>query len=206
MNNIEREINKIEYCFKSIVGRIITNKMASCYSKTFNTKILKPFQYGKDINDQDWYSPNTDSDFRYFFEELDLKKNHCLYWFELESNDKANALNILLNNYRREKGIKHNRVVPATNKNENSNVLYVGIRRGALKPKIPTNIVGRINQHLGYYKVTSTQGLQLVHYARGLDFEITLNVVEFEGLDNPIYLNIIEKMMADKLKPLCGRH
>jgi len=59
---------------------------------------------------------------------------------------------------------------------------------------------------MGYYKNSRTQGLQLVHLAKGKDFEITLNVVEFKDLENPMYLNVIEKMVADELKPLCGRH
>lgn len=201
-------IQSIDTKFNTIVSKITTKKAESFYSKTFNTKNLKPFQYGKNIKGVDWYSPNTDSDLRYFFQDLDLKKNHCLYWFELETKEKAIELNNLLNTYRKEKGVKHNRVVPATNKNDDSNILYVGIRQGGCRKDGLTNIVGRINQHLGYYKVPTTQGLQLVHYAQGLDFEITLNVVEFSDLDNErvMYLNMIEKLVAKKLKPLCGRH
>lgn len=84
--------------------------------------------------------------------------------------------------------------------------MYVGIRQGGKTLSGLTNIVGRINQHLGYYKVPTTQGLQLVHYAKGKDFQLTMNVVEFKDLENPMYLNLIEKMVADELRPLCGRH
>jgi hypothetical protein len=197
--NIKSEINFIEKKLESIVNKIVKKEVDSFYSKKFNTKDLKEYQ-------EDRYSPNIDLDFRYFFEELDNKENHCLYWFELETENKAIELNNSMNNYRLKKDSPNYRTVPATNKNEKSNVLYVGIRRGKQKPSNLSNIVGRINQHMGYYKVARTQGLQLVHYAKGLDFEITLNVVEFKDLKNPMYLNLIEKMVANKLEPLSGRH
>ncbi|GAA3654848.1 hypothetical protein [Flavivirga jejuensis] len=106
----------------------------------------------------------------------------------------------------KKKGDEGYRNIPAKNKNERSNVLYIGIRRGskANNPKT-TNIVGRINQHLGYYKNQNTQGLQLIHIAKNCDFKLTLNVVEIVST-NSIYLNIIEKKVADILQPLCGRH
>lgn len=139
-----------------------------------------------------------------------------MYWFELESNKKAEELNNLLNDYRQKKDkILNYKTVPATNKNKDSNILYVGIRQGGgSKDKKDkegnitlgvTNIVGRINQHLGYYHVASTQGLQLYEYAKGLDFNITIKVIEFVGLDTK-YLNIIEKLVAKELEPLSGRH
>ncbi len=195
------EINLINSKLEAIVDKIIAKEVEGFYSKKFNTKNLKDYQ-------EDRYSPNVDEDFRYLFEELDHKHNHCLYWFELETESKANELNDLINAFRTPKGTTGHRTVPAKNKNTNkgSKVLYVGIRRGKKKPANLTNIVGRINQHMGYYKVNRTQGLQLVHYAQGLDFEITLNVIEFKDIQNPMYLNLLEKMVADRLKPLCGRH
>lgn len=203
---IESLIESIESQLNIIVSDILSKSVEGFYSKQFNTKDLKAYEYNKNRKDKDWYSPNTDKNFGYLFKELDLKENHCLYWFELETLEKTKALNNLINNYRLKKGQEDYRVVPSSNKNVNSKVLYVGIRRGAKSKSGLTNIVGRINQHLGYYKVQSTQGLQLIHYAQGLDFQITLNVVEFEDLENPMYLNLLEKMVADKLIPLCGRH
>ena len=197
--NIKSEITFIEKKLQLIVNEIINKEVDGFYSKKFNIKNLKDYQ-------EDRYSPNIDQYFRYFFEALDKKENHCLYWFELETEKKAIELNNLMNHYRLKKGSPNYRTVPSTNKNEESNVLYVGIRRGKQKPSNLSNIVGRINQHMGYYKVARTQGLQLVHYAKGLDFEITLNVVEFKDLQNPMYLNLLEKMVAHKLEPLCGRH
>lgn len=157
--------------------------------------------------------PNSDPRLSHLFTSLNTVENHCLYWFELDNIEKATVLNNLLNDYRT---LKSSKKVPATNNNTNSNVLYVGIRQGGVTGRKKdkkgsiikfglTNIVGRINQHLGYYKVVSTQGLQLYEYAKGLDFNITIKVIEFKGLEKK-YLNIIEKLVAKELEPLSGRH
>ncbi len=200
MINIANEITKIDDIFKPIVNDIITKKLVD-YSESFNTKDL-PDNNGFSIH------PNTLPEFHNVYRPLDKKNNDCLYWFELETIEKAIELNNILDEYRLKykKGDESYRNIPAKNKNETSNVLYVGIRRGseANNPKI-TNIVGRINQHLGYYKNQNTQGLQLIHFAKNYDFKLTLNVVEIVST-NSIYLNIIEKKVAEILLPLCGRH
>lgn len=146
-----------------------------------------------------------DKNFSSIFEKLNKKEHHCLYWFEIETSELATELNILLNK-NREKLKLDQRVVPVMNKNTNSNIFYVGIRRGG-KRKYDglTNISGRIIQHLGYYVNGSTQGLQLIHWANKTDLDIKLNVVEFKELPN-LYLNVVEKIVAHKLKPLCGKH
>jgi hypothetical protein len=200
MIDIANKITKIDNVFEPIINDIVSKRLI-VYSESFNIKDLP------DHNDFDVH-PNTLPKFDYLFRPLDKKNSDCLYWFELESNEKAVKLNNLLNEYR-QSNTKENadyRNIPATNKNKTSNVLYVGVRRGSKskKPRL-TNIVGRINQHLGYYKNKNTQGLQLIHFAENCDFKLTLNVVEIIST-NSIYLNIIEKKVADILKPLCGRH
>nr|WP_152565573.1 hypothetical protein [Nonlabens ulvanivorans] len=65
--------------------------------------------------------------------------------------------------------------------------------------------MGRINQHLGYYSQARTQGLQLLHWAKDLDLNITLHVVHFnDELGSLLY--VIEKAIAKVLIPHCGRH
>ncbi len=200
MIDITVEVTKIDDFFEPIIYDIVNKKLVT-FSESFNIK---------DLPDNQVFSvhPNRLPEFNYLFRPLDKKNNDCLYWFELETIKKAKELNSLLDEYRESniKGKTNYRNIPAKNKNETSNVLYVGIRRGS-KSKNPklTNIVGRINQHLGYYKNPNTQGLQLSHFAKDSDYKLTLNVVEIISPNN-IYLNIIEKKVADKLKPLCGRH
>lgn len=143
--------------------------------------------------------------FRHIFQELNAKKDNCIYWFSLVSDKESEELVQLLDSQRKKLKIE-NRTVPPRNKNENSKTIYVGIRRGGfIKKSDLSYISGRIIQHLGYYKIGSTQGLQLVHWASKVNFKVFLNVVELKDLPNE-YLNVVEQIVAYELKPLCGRH
>ncbi len=139
------------------------------------------------------------------YKHLDQKLNSCIYWFEVENIEDGNKLQKLLDDQRIE--LSNNfRTVPVKNQNINSKVLYVGIRRGGLIKKYNmSHISGRISIHLGYYIKGSTQGLQLAHWAKNVDCKVNLKVIQFEELPNE-YLNTLEKILAFKLKPLCGKH
>jgi len=165
---------------------------------TFNLKDLP------DINDfRDDIRKNLN--FTELFDNLDQKLNSCIYWFETQTIEDGNKLQNLLNQNREFLGSNF-RTIPVKNNNLNSSVLYVGIRRGGYTKKHSlSNISGRITIHLGYYYKGSTQGLQLIHWAKNVDCKMNLKVVQFEDLPNE-YLNTIEKILAFKLKPLCGKH
>lgn len=201
MNITERQ-KKIDIEAISIVNDIFENRNNDDYyhKGTFNTK---------DLPDHNLYEyfPNIDAHFRdVIYKKLNtIRVNHCLYWFELETNEKAAELNALINAYRKTKVENTYKKVPATNSNINSKILYLGVRQGGKNKEGLTNIEGRINQHLGYYSNKGTQGLQLYEYARGKDFEITIKVIEFEGAKT-YFLNAIEKLLANEMRPLCGRH
>ena len=161
----------------------------------------------KDLPEINNYQTNIrkESNFTEIFIRLDQKLNSCIYWFETENNNDCKDLQKLLND-NREKLITNLRTVPVKNCNTNTNILYVGIRRGGQRKKDKlSNISGRICIHLGYYHKGSTQGLQLIHWAKNINCKINLKVVEFEDLPNE-YLNTIEKIIAFKLKPMCGKH
>jgi hypothetical protein len=206
--NLEKETLQIEKQFKEIAKTIIQNKNNDrFYHKlTFNTNQLI---------DHESYTvfPNSKGTLIDQFKPLNgIKENHCLYWFELNNNEETFKVNELLKNYRLKKSKLGIKTVPAKNnyksssKDEIRNVLYLGVRQGGyVKSKNLTNIVGRINQHLGYYHVPSTQGLQLYEYAKGKDFNIVIKVIEFVGL-NSAYLKIIEKEISKVFKPLSGTH
>lgn len=206
--NLEKETFEIEKQFKEIAKTIIQNKNNDrFYHKLiFNTNQLL---------DHKSYSvfPNSTGALIDQFKPLNsIKENHCLYWFELNTNEETFKINELLKKYRDNKDEIGYKKVPAKNtyrsdtKGEIRNVLYLGVRQGGyVKSKDLTNIVGRINQHLGYYNIPSTQGLQLYEYAKGKDFNIVIKVIEFVGL-NSTYLKIIEKEIAKVFKPLSGTH
>ncbi len=198
--DVKNEILAAHKVLELISAKVITEK-SERFSRTFKIKNLPN-------HDKFNVDANTHEDSRYIFTELDKIECDCLYWFTLETKEQAKELNSLLNKYRKKnkKGSKDYRCVPATSKNIDSEVLYVGIRRGGVTKKWNlTNITGRINQHLGYYYKGSTQGLQLIHFAKNCDFDITINVVKIES-PHSMYLNIIEKIVAEELRPLCGRH
>lgn len=136
---------------------------------------------------------------------LNTIKSSALYWFGAETIAQAQQLKKELE-YFRENGSKTlERAIPAKNKYENNNskVLYVGVRQGGeRKHDGLSNISGRIHQHIGCYEKGSTQSLQLHYWAKQ---PLTLHVIALNNVDND-YLYILEKLFAIKLKPLCGRH
>ena len=185
---------RIKKEFDDLANEII--KEAETFS--FNLMDLPEIDYENTIRKHDNFV-NT-------FDSLDKKQSNCIYWFETEDSDACKLLQKMLDDQRNNL-YTNKRTVPVKNFNVNSKVLYVGIRQGGKTKKHNnmSHLSGRIRVHLGYYKVGSTQGLQLAHWARNIDCKINLKVVEFKELPNE-YLNTIEKIVAFKLKPLCGKH
>lgn len=107
-------------------------------------------------------------DVKSIFRKMEPVDKPCLYWFEAETIEDANLLLTDLNLFR-DKPKDLVRVTPVKNNNTDSTVLYVGARLGGIaKRKQFSFIAGRILAHLGYYKVGSTQGLQLAYWAKHL--------------------------------------
>ena len=99
----------------------------------------------------------------------------------------------------REEGLKHRRVFSATKtKNDfSTNTLYVG--------KVESEIWGRLAVHSGWGSSPKTAGLQL-HY--WYDFETYGNLVfNYIVLDEKLkyFVEVLEKEMRGKLKPLIGK-
>ena len=184
----------------SEIEKIIENK--EIYHFKFNTNQLTKHKI--------W----EDDFFRKMFEELNSKVNHCLYWFSVNDEKTGNLLKELLDNQR--DVLKSNgRTIPAINKNVDSNILYVGVRKGGFRKytiknrkRVPaplSSIAGRIIQHLGYYDVGTTQGLQLNYWVNNIEIDVTLNIIEYPNLQDE-FLYIIEKLYAIKLRPVFGKH
>ncbi len=117
---------------ENIVEMIFDNRNNdNFYHKSaFNTKDLPS-------HNEYSYFPNIDPYFRTkIFQKLDdIKENHCLYWFELETTDIAENLNFLIDDYRMKYGQVGYKKVPAKNSNKNSNVLYLGVRQGGCRKR-----------------------------------------------------------------------
>lgn len=130
------------------------------------------------------------------YEEVLRKiKGPSVYWFEIVSEIESKRIRRLIIDYKK-LGIKS---VPSIKKNfdSDSKILYVG--------KVKRYFWSRIIQHLGYYKVKKTQGLQLYHWAKELDLKLRLHVYEFdEEMSNLV--GTIEYKLARELKPIIGHH
>lgn len=151
-------------------------------------------------------------------EELEqYRKKPILYWITFESNFcnkenlyhcyKETSINNSLQSFQkgydiyRKEGLKHRRVFSATkSKSKNdflTNTLYVG--------KVESEIWGRLAVHSGWGSSPKTAGLQL-HY--WYDFETYGNLAfNYIVLDEKLkyFVEVLEKEMRDKLKPLIGK-
>lgn len=149
----------------------------------------------------------NDLENNYFENRTELIKieTNCLYWFETENAFDGKILVDLLENKRT--FLKDNiRIVPPKNKNQDSKVIYLGVRQGGKPTKDgSTKIGGRIFHHYGLYKIGTTQGLQLKYWAELQKINLKLNIIELE-VENIKHLYIIEKMFSNSLKPLLGVH
>ncbi|HLP64753.1 hypothetical protein [Flavobacterium sp.] len=181
------------------------DEIKSDYSKfEFNTSQLP------DVYD---YTHNHDIryhiDFKEMFTKLESLKTNCLYWFSTNSIEDANQLKELISLKKVELWSEEKekcRILPAENRNSNSKVIYVGVRKGsAAKKQKVTHISGRIVQHLGYYKEGRTQGLQLAYYTNQLNIDLTLHMFSLGNCPDE-YLYVLEKIFAKKLRPICGTH
>jgi len=147
---------------------------------------------------QDWYLSDIrhSNEHKELFENLGKITGPVLYWFEIlppsTNEDVRNAISIY-------KHSNDSKSVPSLKSkfSRESNILYVG--------KVKRNFWGRVIQHLGFYKVKRTQGLQLYHWAKSLNLKLRLHAYQFEpGMEDLVA--IYELKFARMLKPITGKH
>ena len=131
------------------------------------------------------------------FNQIAAIKGPVVYVFEINSAHSSETVRAAARSY------DGPRTIPAF-RNESkidytSRVLYVG------KVKVKSGFLARVIQHLGFWSAEKTQGMQLCHYARGLNLKLALTVLEFET-DMADLLPLLEKAVASQLKPLLGKH
>ncbi|OIQ73665.1 hypothetical protein GALL_446940 [mine drainage metagenome] len=147
----------------------------------------------EDFDDVNIY---IDKQYKEMFDELISFACPIVYWFEIISPVSTEAIVKAISKY---KGRTIRKAIPAIHKNPNhgTTVLYVG--------KVMKGFAGRVVTHLGYYKVTRTQGLQLFHWSKELKLILKLHVYSFKKELAPMMI-VIERGVADELKPLLGKH
>lgn len=131
-----------------------------------------------------------------FFTKLEEFNGPVLYFFEIISIQDSGSIRDCMAKY---KYLKDSKSVPALKKNytKDSRILYVG--------KVKRNFYGRVIQHLGYYKVARTQGLQLFYWAKEIGLDIRLHAYHFEPEMHDL-VSIFELKFARDLKPITGKH
>lgn len=153
---------------------------------TFDCSELEDYSY-VDITKSEKYKPQ--------FDDIKLISGPALYYFEILSE---HSPTIIVSSLSRYSATENSKAIPAIKKKfADSKILYVG--------KVKRHMLGRLIQHLGFYKVRGTQGLQLFHWARELSLSIKLTVLEFE----PEMINlmgVLENELAAEFKPILGKH
>lgn len=149
-----------------------------------------------DLEDFNNHDIRQSQKFKPIFDQLVVVTGPTLYWFEIVSETDTKKIIEALNNY---KATEKPKATPALklNINYNSKILYVG--------KVKGIFWGRLIQHLGFFGVPATQGLQLFNWTKDLSLKINVNVLEFEN-DMAEIMPIIEYAFAKRLQPLIGKH
>ncbi|HPH36261.1 MAG TPA: hypothetical protein PL108_01290 [Sediminibacterium sp.] len=167
--------------------QVRSNGLKNDLSFTINCSDLEDFNY-IDIRQSTKFKP--------IFDQLITANGPILYWFEIISNTETKKILESLNNY---KDSDKPKATPALKQkiDYDSRVLYVG--------KVKGIFWGRLIQHLGFFKVNATQGLQLFYWAKDLSLDLKIHVLEFDKNMADI-MPIIEYAFAKKLQPLIGKH
>jgi len=148
------------------------------------------------LEDFNHFDIRQSANFKTMFDELKIANGPTLYWFEIISETDTLSIITELKKYKKNINAKS---TPALKNNINydSRILYVGKVKGAFW--------GRLIQHLGFFKVNATQGLQLFYWTRSLALTIKVNVIEFDIAMADI-MPTIELAFAQRLQPLIGKH
>lgn len=149
-----------------------------------------------DLEDFNHVDIRQSTKFKAIFDSLKEVKGPVLYWFEIISQTDSKKIIDSLNCYKTSEKPK---ATPALKRtiNYDSKILYVG--------KVKGIFWGRLIQHLGFFKVNATQGLQLFYWTKDLSLDLKINILEFENNMADI-MPVFECAFAKRLQPLLGKH
>lgn len=183
LNNIIKEIAK--HAAKPLHD-VSENGVKTIYEFEIECSFLDDYN-NRDIRKSD--------SFKNLFVDLKKIEGPVLYYWEVTSNHTSAEIVERIKKYANSENSK---AIPAIKKNYPiSKNLYVG--------KVKKHIWGRFVQHLGFYKVQRTQGLQLFYWAKELCLGLKVTVLEFEP-DMINLMDVLEREMAKELKPILGKH
>jgi hypothetical protein len=150
----------------------------------------------RDLDDFNRDDIRQSDKFKQIFNQLKDVNGPTLYWFEIISETDTKKVINALANY---KASANSKATPAlkTKINYDSKTLYVG--------KVKRKFWGRLIQHLGFFKVDATQGLQLFYWAKDLSLDLKINILEFDNNMADI-MPVVEYTFAKRFQPLVGKH
>lgn len=160
------------------------------------TKSTKEFYINcTELEDFNYSDITLSEKYKAMFSELKELKGPCLYYFEILSENLSSEIAEKIREYANSENSK---AIPAIKKTiPESRILYVG--------KVKRHFWGRLIQHLGYYKVDRTQGLQLYYWTKELNLNLKLVVYEFDS-EMINLMEVLENDLAKHLKPILGKH
>lgn len=135
-------------------------------------------------------------EYKSIFVKLGNMSGPVLYWFEIISDNTPTEIRNALIEYKNNNNTK---ATPALKNNfdDNSRCLYVG--------KVKRSFFGRVIQHLGFYKVSRTQGLQLFYWSKSIGLKVKIHAYEFENEMSDL-VSLMELELANELNPVIGKH
>lgn len=151
----------------------------------------------ENLKDYSDFDIRESSEFKEIFKKLELMRGPVLYWFEIVSTNSNNdGIRQKLLKYSQSENSKSTLALKKAFDNE-SDCLYVG--------KVKRKVWGRMIQHMGFYGVNRTQGLQIFHWVKDLDLKLKVHLYEFEPEVSEL-ISIFEIELAKRKKPIVGKH
>lgn len=130
-----------------------------------------------------------------FYNCLPKDEKPCLYRFEIVGGP---STEIILNAYQQFRQSKPTRATAAVKKGLDftTTTLYVG--------KVKENVKVRMVVHTGHYSATTTAGLQLCHWAKGLNLKLRVHIYEFQK-EMADFISSFELKFSNEYRPLIGK-
>jgi hypothetical protein len=124
-----------------------------------------------DLEDFNFIDIRQSDKFKVIFDKLMVLRGPTLYWFEIISDIDTRKVIEEFNNYKTGMSSK---ATPAFKNtlDYDSKTLYVG--------KVKGTFWGRLIQHLGFFKVNGTQGLQLYYWAKDISLNLRVKIFVFD--------------------------
>jgi hypothetical protein len=175
---------------KNVFELVAIHGVKQFYSFSIDCDKLNP-RYANEIN------ITKEGDYVEMFNQLqEFEEFPALYLFEIDSSIDYNNIMATI-----EETIQSTNLhFPANNKNlQNSGILYIG--------KVKSCAWGRLIQHLGYHKNKNSHGLQIDFWAKKITQPLHLKfTVMFFEKEAANYVEILETALAEKFKPIIGKH